>query len=565
LKKRDEMAVQELALPNARSTTEHRLGGPDLISRTWPFFVVAIVVEASLALPPGPVSMSAAVLSVILLGLTAASIFLPWKVLPTWANIVIPLLYTGSALALILAAGGTTSGVGLVVLLPVMWTALNLEPWKSATVLCAVVALEFVASIVPVEVPDSVRLRRVAIYFVLGCLIAYSIHELRNRIARISSQRESINAEMVLTIGELRERNRAATVLGNLVDMLSTCVTREEAYEVIEHSAQEMFGTDGSLSILNPSKDQLEAKCSWGGYAKNEQPFSPDDCWALRRGHEYESRIGDIPCKHLVKSGGVHTLCRPLLAQGEILGVLTVCVRESTEEAVLATEATDLFRQYALLVGEQISIWMANFNLRETLKNLSIRDPLTNLFNRRFMEETLNREMSSAARNHDEVSIMQMDVDHFKEFNDTYGHAVGDVVLRAVAGVILDLFRGSDVPCRYGGEEFTVVLPRCSWDAANARAKELQARIAELEIPIAPDEVLPKPPTLSIGIATSPEHGLSSDVLLRASDMALYAAKTAGRDRIEQAWNAEQIMAADHLVTRDGAEFGSGPPAVAQP
>jgi diguanylate cyclase (GGDEF)-like protein len=189
--------------------------------------------------------------------------------------------------------------------------------------------------------------------------------------------------------------------------------------------------------------------------------------------------------------------------------------------------------------------------LRESLRNLSIRDPLTNLFNRRFMEETLDREMSVASRGQDQTSIIQIDVDHFKAFNDTYGHAIGDAVLRAIADVMLGLFRDSDVPCRSGGEEFTMVLPRCTWDTANARATELRVRVADLQIPIGANQVLPTPPTLSIGIATSPEHGRSSEALLRSADMALYAAKAAGRNRIVRATAPEQ--------TRGGNDSLGGP------
>jgi diguanylate cyclase (GGDEF)-like protein len=139
---------------------------------------------------------------------------------------------------------------------------------------------------------------------------------------------------------------------------------------------------------------------------------------------------------------------------------------------------------------------------------------------------------------------------------------VGDVVLRAVAQVIFDLFRGSDVPCRYGGEEFTVVLPRCSLEVAHARASELHARVAQLEIAITSDEVLPKPPTLSIGIATSPEHGVSSEALMRAADVALYSAKSAGRNRIERASNAPQAVVVEDLASSAEAELGVGHPAV---
>jgi diguanylate cyclase (GGDEF)-like protein len=198
-------------------------------------------------------------------------------------------------------------------------------------------------------------------------------------------------------------------------------------------------------------------------------------------------------------------------------------------------------RGHARLIGDQISIWLSNFRLRQTLKNLSIRDPLTNLFNRRFMVETLNREMAITTRSHEQTSVLQIDIDHFKVFNDSFGHEVGDVVLRAVADVMFGLFRESDVPCRSGGEEFTLILPRCSWAVAHVRALELQNRVAAMTIVVPENQPRPPAPTLSIGIATSPEHGLTSEELLRGADRAMYVAKKGGRNRIMSATAAEHV------------------------
>jgi diguanylate cyclase (GGDEF)-like protein len=506
-----------------------------------PFLVVATVAELSLILSPSTVTFWGAILSVILLLVSIGVFLLLEQTTAKWAFVAVPLIYSGSALALVLSAG-LTSGVGLVILLPVVWAALYLKVWQSIVLVLVVVIDEFVTSIAPVTVSDSVRLRRLGIYLLMTSLIVFSVHELRIRITRISSQREALNAEMARTIGALRERNRCATVLRQLVDMLNSCSSRNEAYEVIEHAAQLMFGTGGSVSFLNASKDHLETRCVWGGFADELQFFDPDDCWALRRGQEYESKPGEIACAHLRDRGQAHTICRPLLAQGEIMGVLTITVpgdikgaADGTTEVVAANEVRQQFQQNVYLVAEQISIWMANFNLREILRDQSIRDPLTNLFNRRFMEETLTREMSSALRTRDKISIVQIDVDHFKRFNDNYGHAMGDAILIAISGVILSLFRGSDVPCRSGGEEFTLVLPKCSWESARTRAEELQSRIAALVAPTLGGETPVHLPTLSIGIATSPEHGVSSKALLRSADLALYAAKSAGRDRIVRA------------------------------
>ena len=353
---------------------------------------------------------------------------------------------------------------------------------------------------------------------------------------------------MQVTIGALEETLRSSSVLAHLVDMLNSCNSRAEAYEVIEHAARSMFDTGGTVSAFDASKDQLETKCAWGNYPRDSASFSTVDCWALRRGNVYEWREGEISCEHLRGNGEGHTLCRPLLAQGEIMGVLTITIPDLGPHVTSIVGILDPLPQSALLFGEQISIWMANFNLREKLQYQSIRDPLTNLFNRRILEETLSRELSRATRTLDEISVIQIDIDNFKDFNDGHGHAVGDLTLVAISEVILSLFRDSDIPCRSGGEEFTVLLPTCSWDDARARCVELQHRVSELRIATPVSRLPLRAPTLSIGIATSPEHGYTSDILLRSADLALYAAKAAGRNRIARALSIDTKFLSDVVL-----------------
>lgn len=511
---------------------------------TIPFAVIAVAAEASLALTPNLDSLTATVFSLIFLALTVASFLLFTKSARNWTDMLVPLFYSGSVLAMVIAAGRAASGVSIVMLLAVVWTALYLETWKAFVVVSVVVVNEFVSTIVPVDVSDSVRFQRVLIYLLMSSLIIYSVHELRSRLVRISAQREILNEEMQANIGALEETLRCASVLGHLVDMLNSCNSREEAYEVIDHAARSMFVAGGSVSGFDDSKNQLETKCAWGNFPRDHQPFSTNDCWALRRGHDYESRSGEISCEHLRDSGEVHAICRPLLAQGEIMGVLTILIPDLELPLVSVP-----LPQTALMFVEQISIWMANFNLREMLQHQSIRDPLTNLFNRRFMEETLTREISKAARTLEEISVIQIDIDNFKDFNDGHGHAVGDSTLCAISEVILSRFRGSDVPCRSGGEEFTLVLPNCSWETAHSRCVELQQRVAKLRIstPMSRSPLLP--PTLSIGIATSPEHGFTSKALLQSADLALYAAKSAGRNRISRAISVTDEVSPEPLAT----------------
>ena len=167
--------------------------------------------------------------------------------------------------------------------------------------------------------------------------------------------------------------------------------------------------------------------------------------------------------------------------------------------------------------------------LQSQLREQAIRDPLTNLFNRRYLEETLDRELARAARESYPVCIIMLDIDHFKQVNDTYGHEAGDVVLKALADVLMHHSRRGDFCCRYGGEEFVVVMPNIILSVAQHRAESLRDSLNSLRVPYG-NHTLSS--TFSMGIASSPANGNSRDAILRAADKAMYAAKDAGRDHI---------------------------------
>lgn len=167
--------------------------------------------------------------------------------------------------------------------------------------------------------------------------------------------------------------------------------------------------------------------------------------------------------------------------------------------------------------------------LQSELRAQAIRDPLTNLFNRRYLDETLDRELARAAREHYPVCVIMMDLDHFKKINDTYGHEAGDQVLKTLADTLSARNRRGDFACRYGGEEFIVVMPNIAVDVAYQRAEELRLTLNAL--PIEYGKFCPNT-TISIGIASYPSNGEERESLLRAADRAMYAAKRAGRNHI---------------------------------
>jgi len=185
----------------------------------------------------------------------------------------------------------------------------------------------------------------------------------------------------------------------------------------------------------------------------------------------------------------------------------------------------DLRRANDRLLTQLIEIGTLQSQLREK----AIRDALTNVFNRRYLEETLERELARAARELYPLCIIMMDLDYFKEVNDTYGHEAGDVVLKTLAETVTRQSRHGDFVCRYGGEEFVLVMPNIGIETAKIRAKELHQIIDSLNIPYSAFNLTT---TISMGIAWFPEHGQTKEELLRAADRAMYMAKNTGRNRV---------------------------------
>jgi diguanylate cyclase (GGDEF)-like protein len=221
-----------------------------------------------------------------------------------------------------------------------------------------------------------------------------------------------------------------------------------------------------------------------------------------------------------------------MMAQGEALGVLHLAANEAQ------AHLTEAQQRLAQAVAEQLSLALANLKLRETLRLQSIRDVLTGLFNRRYLEETLEREILRAARNKGPLGVIICDIDHFKRFNDTFGHEAGDVLLHELGNYLLTRTRGADIACRYGGEEFTLVLTEASLEATRRRAEELRVGISNLRVQYRGQPL--GPITFSLGVAVFPDHGLNRDALLRTADAALYRAKAEGRDRVAVGTTTEE-------------------------
>jgi diguanylate cyclase (GGDEF)-like protein len=327
------------------------------------------------------------------------------------------------------------------------------------------------------------------------------------------------------------ERTREVELLRQLSELLQACATPEEAHGVMGQLCGRLFpDAAGTILVTPESRDGLWAVAIWGPpLAGGRERFQLDDCWALRRGRVYRvDDIGGTPaCPHLGPSTPPAYVCVPLAAQGETLGLFTLAALPGAGANGGLGEARV---RLAVTVAEQFALALANLRLRETLRGQSIRDPLTGLFNRRYMEETLDRELSRSEREHRPLSLILLDIDRFKHFNDTYGHEAGDTVLASLGALLRSASRAGDVACRYGGEEFLLILPAASLADAQRRAEEIREAIRSLRVTLGnrPLEAV----RCSMGVAGFPEHGEAGGTLLRAADAALYRAKREGRDQV---------------------------------
>jgi diguanylate cyclase (GGDEF)-like protein len=356
----------------------------------------------------------------------------------------------------------------------------------------------------------------------------------RPRSAEIGEMVQAIEV-FHTTLVERHKLNREARLLSDLNEWLQSCNSLGELYQMVGGFLGRLLPTcGGSLYIYANSRDVLESAKAWNG-GKIIPAMHPADCWGLRRGRPYTFGDNEIDflCAHVDPSASGDYCCIPILAHGETIGLLHLafdCDDLSNGEKP-SKEAVREQRRLGLVCAEQISLAIANVKLRDQLRDQSIRDVLTGLFNRRYMLETCRREFSRAARTGQSVSILSIDIDHFKKYNDNHGHDAGDTVLRAVANCMENLFRNEDVPCRFGGEEFVVMLPGADLAVAVRRAEQLRSKVEALVVRYV-EKNLPRI-TVSIGVSAFPEAGDNPQVVLKAADEALYRAKEKGRNRVE--------------------------------
>ncbi|MEM9129862.1 MAG: diguanylate cyclase [Pseudomonadota bacterium] len=360
-------------------------------------------------------------------------------------------------------------------------------------------------------------------------------------IERDITQSKDLIKKTEMALSEERERRRERRLLSQVSEWLFAAQTLEELQAVVTRSMKILFpDTNGELFIYSNSRDVLDRVSDWGEVS-GEPHLHADQCWALRRGRAYCYGISEIDfaCSH-VESEDHPYFCLPIIAHGDTIGLMHISFpdlkadRGETEE--LAAILSPAF-EMAQICAEQISLAAANVRLQSELQDKSVKDALTGLWNRRWFLDMANREIRRAEGAQAPLSMVMIDVDFFKKFNDAHGHDAGDVVLKVLSSHLSDIDTNGVFPCRIGGEEFAIICSNMNAEDAESVVKRLQSRLAESPV-IYSGRTLPGV-TISAGVAKF-VSGDDLQVLMRLADAALYEAKDAGRDCIVLAHREEQ-------------------------
>ena len=334
---------------------------------------------------------------------------------------------------------------------------------------------------------------------------------------------QDVNEKLSSYVKALEQRNRELQLLRGLGTLLQSCLTVEESQSVIARMVPKLFSTDsGAVYLFNARHETFESVVAWGGHSPAGN-FSPQTTgWTLVQERSFSERCFPVLCPDRKEAGQEPFFCAPIVGQRETLGLL--CIQISQRRM------NHYKRQLAVTSAETIAMFLTNIKLRENLYEQTIHDPLTGLLNRRLVFELLEKELLRTTRKKLPLGVIMIDIDHFKTINDTNGHGAGDAVLRGFGLFFQKKIRQWDFACRYGGDEFLLVLTEASLEHVLQRADQFCKEARLLEVQYGGRQL--DPPTLSLGVAVYPEHGQTAQELLSGADAALYQAKSGGRNRI---------------------------------
>ncbi|NMC52435.1 MAG: sensor domain-containing diguanylate cyclase [Chloroflexi bacterium] len=311
-------------------------------------------------------------------------------------------------------------------------------------------------------------------------------------------------------------------------ELLKRCLTLEDVFSVFAQYGGEFFPQSaGGLYIFDPETGLSDLVAQWGKGLTKQMVFTFEDCCAIRQNLPCIEvfQPEEMRCEHVrmaMEEGGFTPyICAPLNYQGEVLGLLH-----------LRFESADALKEHvnlAVVLADLLTLVMINMRMREQLELQTVIDPLTGLFNRRYLLETINRNIFHPERREYPVSVLKIDIDGFRMINDQYGFAAGDAILRSIGEFLKGHVRGSDIACRYGGEEFVIILPGLPQEAALKRVEWLRAEVKKLRVRYQGNQ-LPAL-TFSIGVALFPQNGSNMADVLKSANTAMLNAKLQGYDQ----------------------------------
>lgn len=361
--------------------------------------------------------------------------------------------------------------------------------------------------------------------------LAVLLRQYRRATERTRLAHARAGAEAGDVLAEAHREAQRSAVMNRLADRVTFAKGESDLVLGATAALRRLVPSDaGDVLLLNSSRDRLMVAAAWGSpdhvVGRPTRVDSPELCPGMRRGSVYS--VGDgtddlaVSCEaHPIDSGSL--LCIPMIALGKAVGVIH-----------LARPVTDAFdpssQQLSARVAEQVALGLANARLMQTMERLAMADPLTGLHNARFFDPLLDRELAAAERDGKDLSVLMIDIDHFKRFNDAHGHPAGDEALKAFARAAKGAMRESDTIARYGGEEFAVLVRDADLAAATQVAENIRLAIEQAVVEIGPNRT--GRIAASLGVASTSVHGRDRMLLMRTADAALYRAKESGRNRV---------------------------------
>lgn len=366
-----------------------------------------------------------------------------------------------------------------------------------------------------------VKLRTLLFGFATGALLLGGLLV----IIFVRRLKNSVKDEHRLLEQRVVERTREIEMLQRLASMLAACSTIKEVDAVVKDIIPKIIGPiPCAVALRHDGQSKLTVEINWQADWPGALEYSQDDCWALRKGRYHLSTDlhSTLTCEHM-HGIDTPTMCIPLLAHGQPIGILHLLLED---EQIID-------KNIIFTIAEHLGLALANLNMQSRLREQAIRDPLTKLFNRRYLDEVIEVEINRSLRHDETFSVLLIDIDFFKKFNDEFGHDAGDFVLKNMANLLTQMVRKEDIVCRIGGEEFLIILPETDIQNAQIVARKLNHQV-KAENWFFAGQSLGRI-TISIGISGFGLNGKEPDSIFKAADIALYAAKNNGRDQFKTA------------------------------